>query len=66
MVKVNLKKGESIEKMLSRFKRKMKESKIIFELKERRHHESKKDKKKRKKKKSLHRAKMKSIQEDEI
>lgn len=55
MVSVTLKEGESQEKLLARFKRKVKESRVIFEIKDRQYHESKKDKKKRKKKKSLRR-----------
>jgi ribosomal protein S21 len=55
MIELKSKDYPSVEKMLSKFKKKVKESQLLIELKERQRHVSKKDKKRKKKKQSIYR-----------
>lgn len=52
MIKLDAKDYSSVEKMLAKFKRKVKDSKIILEMNERKRHTSKKDKERKKRSKS--------------
>lgn len=53
----------NVNKMLSKFKKKVRESKIIVEMKERERYTSKKEKKKAKTKKALHKRKTKESED---
>lgn len=64
MIELKIEKYNSVEKMLSKFKKKVKDSKILLEMSERRHHVSKKQKNKMKKMKSKFR--IKKDQEKEL
>jgi len=55
MIKLESKDYSSVEKMLAKFKRKVKDSKIILEMNERKRHISKKEKNRKKKSKNKYR-----------
>lgn len=60
MIELESKNFSSVDKMLSKFKRKVKDSNLINEIKERKRHTSKKEKQRMKKKKSIYRHKRKN------
>ncbi len=60
MIEVKVRKGQSIEKALSIFKRKVKDSKILYELREREYYTKPSQLKKEKKAKAIARRKRES------
>ena len=60
MIEVKVRKGQSIEKALSLFKRKVKDSKILYELREREYYTKPSQLKKEKKAKAIARRKRES------
>lgn len=65
MIKVEVRKGQSIEKALSIFKRKVKQSGMMLELRERSFYRKKSDILREKKKKAILRNKYKVLKEKE-
>ena len=63
MIKVEVRKGQSIEKALSIFKRKVKQSGMMLELRERSYYRKKSDLLREKKKKAILRNKYKVLKE---
>ncbi len=65
MIKVEVRKGQSIEKAISIFKKKVKQSGLMLELRERSFHTKKSDLLREKKKKAILRNKYKVLKEKE-
>ena len=65
MIKVEVRKGQSIEKALSIFKRKVKQSGMMLELRERSYYRKKSDLLRERKKKAILRNKYKVLKEKE-
>ena len=65
MIKVEVRKGQSIEKAISIFKKKVKQSGLMLELRERSFHTKKSDLLREKKKKAILRNKYKFLKEKE-
>ena len=65
MIEVKVRKGQSIEKALSIFKRKVKQSGLMLELRERSFYTKKSDYLREKKKKAISRNKYKVLKEKE-
>ena len=65
MIKVEVRKGQSIEKALSIFKRKVKQSGLMLELRERSFYRKKSDLLRERKKKAILRNKYKVLKEKE-
>jgi|TARA_B100000035_G_C20923858_1_gene519738 small subunit ribosomal protein S21 len=64
MIKVNVRKGQSIEKAISIFKKKVKESGLMLEIKNRRFYEKPSLKRREQKNKARLRQKYRSIKEN--
>jgi|TARA_B100000073_G_scaffold35923_1_gene27033 ribosomal protein S21 len=65
LIKVEVRKGQSIEKAISIFKKKVKQSGLMLELRERSFHTKKSDLLREKKKKAILRNKYKVLKEKE-